>query len=294
MENLNQIWEGVQNVLAFNIIEAGGHSISVFDIITIIVILIGIKILVKGLERLIKRKFQGNSSVKSGKQHAITQIGKYLLYVIGFVFALEAIGINTTTLIISSSALFVGLGFGLQEAFRDFISGLILLFEGDVIIGDVVEMDNGTVAVVKHINLRTSKVRTRDGIIMIVPNSQLINDRVINWSNSNKITRFHVNVGVAYGSDTKLVEEILLDSAKRIDQISTRMKPVVRFVNFGDSSLDFELHFWSEEVWKVEDIKSNLRFDIDQEFRKNKVSIPFPQRDLHLKSSTVPFDKSSS
>ena len=176
------------------------------------------------------------------------------------------------------------MGFGLQEAFRDFISGIILLFEGDVLIGDVVEMDNGIVAVVKKINLRTSKIRTRDGIVLIVPNSQLINERVINWSNSNKLTRFHVTVGVAYGSDVALVKQLLIDAAKELETISKHTVPFVRFVDFGNSSLDFEIHFWTEEVWRIEDAKSNLRFTIDQKFRENGVTIPFPQRDLHLKT----------
>ena len=123
---------------------------------------------------------------------------------------------------------------------------------------------------------------------MIVPNSQLINERVINWSNSNKLTRFHVKVGVAYGSDVELVKKILLESAESLGEISERLKPFVRFTDFGDSSLNFELHFWTEEVWKIEDSRSQLRFAIDKKFRENQVTIPFPQRDLHFKSKDFP------
>jgi small-conductance mechanosensitive channel len=287
MEKFAHIWDSIRSALEFKLIEIGGHSLSIYNLVILILILILFRTLVRGLESLIKSKVKSKSWIANGKEHAVIQIGKYIIYVIGFVIALEAVGLNTTTLIISSSALFVGLGFGLQEAFRDLISGIILLFEGDVVIGDVIEMDNGTVAVVKKINLRTSKVRTRDGIIMIVPNSQLINDRVINWSNSNKLTRFHVEVGVAYGSNVKLVEKLLLESASNLKVVSSHTKPFVRFVNFGDSSLDFEIHFWSEEVWKIEDAKSELRFLIDNKFRENKVAIPFPQRDLHFKSKDI-------
>lgn len=284
MESISEIWDALRSGLEFKLIELGGHSISIYNIVVLIIILIGFRVLVKALEKLIKTKASEKKWIENGKEHAVIQIGKYIIYVVGFVIALEAIGVNTTTLIISSSALFVGLGFGLQEAFRDFISGIILLFEGDVLIGDVVEMDNGIVAVVKKINLRTSKIRTRDGIVLIVPNSQLINERVINWSNSNKLTRFHVTVGVAYGSDVALVKQLLIDAAKELETISKHTVPFVRFVDFGNSSLDFEIHFWTEEVWRIEDAKSNLRFTIDQKFRENGVTIPFPQRDLHLKT----------
>ncbi len=291
MEKLSDIWDLIKQSLEFKLIDIGGHSISIYNLVVLVFILILFRFLVKLFERLIKSRLAQKTWISKGKEHAFIQISKYLIYLIGFILALEAIGLDTTTIIIGSSALFVGLGFGLQEAFRDFVSGIILLFEGDVVIGDVVELENGTVAVVKKINLRTSKIRTRDGIILIVPNSQLINDRVINWSNSNKLTRFHVEVGVAYGSNVELVEKLLLEAANELEVISNRIKPFVRFTEFGNSSLDFEIHFWTEEVWRIEDHKSRLRFSIDKKFRENKVTIPFPQRDVHFKSSEIAFTK---
>lgn len=289
MESIIDIWQGIKTALEFELIELGGSSISIYNLVVLFFILIIVRFIVKLIERLIRSRLASKAWISKGKEHAFVQISKYILYLIGFMLALEAVGLDTTTLIIGSSALFVGLGFGLQEAFRDFISGIILLFEGDVVIGDVIELENGTVAVVKKINLRTSKIRTRDGIILIVPNSQLINDRVINWSNSTKLTRFHVSVGVAYGSDVELVEKLLLESANELEFVSNRLKPFVRFIDFGSSSLDFEIHFWTEEVWKIENHKSEIRFIIDKKFRENNISIPFPQRDLHFKSSEVNF-----
>lgn len=290
MEELKEFWKNVQSILEFNLLEIGKHNISIYDVVVVAFILLIIRFLVKVLERFVARQIKGKKWITEGKQHAIIQIGKYLIYVIGIAIALKSIGIDITVLIIGSSALFVGLGFGLQEAFRDFVSGIILLFEGDVMIGDVIELDNGIVGIVKRINLRTSKVRTRDGIVMIVPNSQLINDRVINWSNSNKLTRFNVEVGVAYGSDVQLVKKILLECIEEHegDNISRRVKPLVRFEDFGDSSLDFKIFFWSERVWRIEQIRSDLRFAIDKKFRENGVTIPFPQRDLHFKSTDIP------
>lgn len=289
MEEINQLFRQLKSILEFELISLGNYHLSLYNIVIFVLILLIFRLIVKGFEKLIKRQSQRKEWITQGKQHAIFQIGKYILYVIGLLFAIKSINIDVTPLIIGSSALFVGLGFGLQEAFRDFVSGLILLFEGDVLIGDVIEFENGMVAVVKQINMRTSKVRTRDGIVILVPNSQLINNRVINWSNSNILTRFHVGVGVKYGSDLELVEKILMQVAEEDQDVSTRAKPFVRFTDFGNSSLDFEVHFWSEEVWRIEFVKSRLRFAIDHKFKENGITIPFPQRDLHVKSSDVSF-----
>jgi len=290
-EEVKGVWASIKDFLEFKIIEIDDYSFSFYNLFILILIFLVVRLIVVSLERILKRKVAGKKWITEGKQHAIVQIVRYVVYLIAFLFAFRSIGLDITPVIIGSSALFVGLGFGLQEAFRDFVSGIILLFEGDVVIGDVIEFENGMVATVKRIKLRTSKVRTRDGIVMLVPNSQLINDRVINWSNSNILTRFHVEVGVAYGSDVELVKKVLMDAAESEEQISVRIKPFVRFADFGSSSLDFELYFWSEEVWKIENVKSSLRFKIDKKFRENQVTIPFPQRDLHFKSTNFSLNK---
>ena len=284
---VKSIWLQIKDFLEIKLIDIGEYTFSLYNLVILILIFLIIRIIIRFLERLVQRKVSSKKWITEGKQHAVVQIGKYLVYLLGILIAFRSIGLDVTPFIIGSSALFVGLGLGLQEAFRDFVSGLILLFEGDVIIGDVIEFENGMVAVVKRIKLRTSKVRTRDGIVVFVPNSQLINDRVINWSNSNLLTRFHVSVGVAYGSDTELIEKILLEVAKEESAISNRATSFVRFADFGESSLDFELYFWSEEVWRIENVKSRIRFAIDKKFRENNVTIPFPQRDLHLVSSKI-------
>ncbi len=293
-ERLNNLWLGIKSfwisvkgILEFELISLKDYQLSIYDILVVVLIIFFIQLVVKGLERVVERKVSGKKWITEGKRHAIVQIGKYIIYVLGFIFTIKTVGFDITPILIGSSALFVGLGFGLQEAFRDFISGIILLFEGDVVIGDIIEFENGIVAIVKRIKLRTSKVRTRDGIVLIVPNSQLINNRVINWSNSNILTRFNVAVGVAYGSDVELVEKLLMEAALEDEDISDRLKSFVSFADFGNSSLDFELYFWSEKIWRIEYVKSRLRFAIEKKFRENKVTIPFPQRDLHFKSSNV-------
>jgi len=180
-----------------------------------------------------------------------------------------------------AAALLVGLGLGLQQTFNDFFSGIILLFERTVELGDVLEVD-GTVGTVKLIGLRTSILETRDNITVVVPNSKLVTNNVTNWSHFDKKVRFQVNVGVAYGSDTKLVKELLLKVAMENTAVLEQPSPFVRFTNFGDSSLDFELHFYSREFIDIEDVKSDLRFEIDTFFRENNVDIPFPQRTIWM------------
>jgi len=286
-EEAKSIWKNIQEILEYHILELGEYHLSFYNIIVVVLILIIARLITSNLAKYLRKRITQNDDPFDGKALALIQIGKYITYLLAALLAIRSVGFNITPFLLGSSALFIGLGFGLQDAFKDFISGLILLFEGDVVIGDIIEFENGILGTVKEIKLRTSKVRTRDGIVIFVPNSQLTNNRVINWTNSNVLTRFHVKVGVAYGSDTELVEKILLEVAKEDDAVNMKIKPFVRFLDFGDSSLDFEIHFWSEEVWRIEFAKSRMRFLIDKKFRENNVSIPFPQRDLHIRSSEV-------
>ncbi len=274
----------LKEILEFKIIEVSNYTLTLYHLLLFIGIIILIKLLVKGIELFVHRKIKGKNWIDEGKQFALMQLIKYFIYTVGIVIGLRSIGIDVTVLIFGSTALFVGLGFGLQEAFRDFVSGVILLFEGNVKVGDVIEMDNGLVGIVKIINLRTSKVRTRDGIMMVVPNSELVNKRVVNWSNSNKLTRFSVLVGVPHGIDANLIKDILLEVASKNDTIATRIPAFVRFSCFNESTLDFELHFWTEQVWRIETTKSNLRFAIYEKLCELKIPLPFNQMDLHIKS----------
>ncbi len=288
-EEAKSIWKSIQEVLEYHILELGEYHLSIYNIIVVVFILIIAKLITSNLAKYLKNRITQREDPTDGKALALIQIGKYTIFLLAILLSVRSVGIDITPVLLGSSALFVGLSFGLQDAFKDFISGLILLFEGDMIIGDIIEFENGILGTVKEIKLRTSKVRTRDGIVIFVPNSQLTNNRVINWTNSNVLTRFHVSVGVAYGSDTALVEKVLLEVAKEDEAVNMKIKPFVRFLDFGSSSLDFEIHFWSKEVWRIEFVKSRMRFAIDQKFREHNVTIPFPQRDLHVQSSQVPF-----
>jgi small-conductance mechanosensitive channel len=193
------------------------------------------------------------------------------------------LGISVTVLIAGSAALLVGIGLGLQQTFNDFISGLILLIEGTTKIGDVLEID-GDVVIIQKIGMRTSKGLNRDDIIVIIPNSLITTRKVINWSHQSKKTRFRINVGVSYGSNVDLVIKILEESALEHPDIADKNLIEARLVDFGNSSLDFQVLFYSNNVFRIEKVKSDIRRIINRKFIENNVIIPFPQMDIHLKS----------
>ena len=272
----------LKNFLDYILFNSSKLSIKVSDILILILILIVTKTVIELLKRVFKRQVT-RRNLDIGKSHAILQLIKYILWITAIILCLDTLGINLTILLAGSAALLVGLGLGLQHVFQDFISGIILLFEGTIKVGDIVEIQDQTVGRVKEIGLRTSKIETRNNIIMIIPNSKFIADNVINWSHIEKKSRFSVSVGVAYGSDVELVRKILIECALEHDEVSKKPQPFVKFEDFGESSLAFELYFWTSNNFGVEIMKSDLRFMINKKFKENNVQIPFPQRDIHMK-----------
>ncbi|QGY44499.1 mechanosensitive ion channel [Maribellus comscasis] len=274
----------IKEFLKLQIWKHGDIIITVDSIVIVLVILlftfVGLKIIRSIFKRFIARNEEERRSYWS-----IYLILRYVIWVIVIVLLLETSGVKVSVLLASITALLVGVGFGIQQLFSDLASGLVLLFERNLQINDIIQLEDGTVGKVIHIGLRTSKLKTREDIILVVPNSQFVNDKIINWSQMDYNTRFSVEVGVAYGSDTKLVTKILLDCAGQNKNISANPKPFVRFNNFGDSALEFQVYFWVMQTFWVENIKSELRYAIDDEFRKHGVQIPFPQRDVHIKSN---------
>ena len=220
---------------------------------------------------------------KRGSLNSVYQIIAYVLWIITILIMLESFGLKLTVLMAGSAALLVGVGLGLQNTFNDFISGFILLFEGSIKIGDILEVD-GDIIKIRKIGLRTSEAFNRDDIVVIMPNSIITTNKVINWSHQSKKTRFRIKVGVAYGSDVDLVEQLLMDSAKEHPEVENDEMIRARFIDFGNSSLDFELLFYSKNIFRIENVKSDIRRTINRKFIENKVTIPFPQMDLHLKS----------
>ena len=274
----------LKEFLNLEIYKHANVNITVDSVLLVLLIILGTFIGLKIMKRFFKR-FIGRDEAERRSYWSIYLILRYVIWVIIIVLLLETSGIKVSVLLASITALLVGVGFGIQQLFSDIASGIVLLFERNLQINDVIQIEDGTVGRVIHIGLRTSKLKTREDIILVVPNSQFVNDKIINWSQMDYKTRFSVEVGVAYGSDTKLVTQILLDCAFQNKSISSQPKPFVRFNNFGDSALEFQLYFWVMETFRVENIKSEIRYAIDDEFRKKGIQIPFPQRDVHIKSN---------
>lgn len=271
----------LRDILEYQLIKTENFTITTYTLLEVIIILIITWLLLWTIKKVFFGRIK-SKRIDKGIGYSVYTILKYIIWVIAISLVLDSIGVKITILIAGSAALLVGIGFGLQQFFKDLLSGVLLLFERSLKVGDVVQLEE-IVGRVKEIGLRTSKIITRDNITVIIPNSKFVEDNVINWSAIDVLTRFHVEVGVAYGSDVKLVEKVLLDCAKAYKDIASDPTPFVRFNDFGESSLDFQLFFWTHNSFWVENIKSDLRFAIDKAFREHKIQIPFPQRDVHIK-----------
>ena len=264
-----------------DIISTGKFSITVGQVLIAVFIFIGAYLLIKMVSALITRSF--NRRVRpDGRQVSIIQLIKYFVWTLAIVFVIQSLGINITFLVASSAALLVGIGLGLQNVFKDFISGIALLIEGTIKVDDIVEVD-GLIVQVNEISLRTSKVTTREDNVVIIPNHKFIEEKIVNWTNNMLPSRFTINVGVDYSSDDTLVSKLLLESCLKHSDVLTedKYKPSTRLSDFGNSSLDFQLIFYSYNLFRIESVKSQIRVFILAAFRENNVTIPFPQRVLH-------------
>ncbi len=242
-------------------------------------------IIVNLLLRLIKKTINKTTKIDHAKKYSIYTLIRYVILVFAIIYSFQILEFNLSILLAGSAALLVGIGLGLQNVFSDFVSGIILLLESKIKVDDIIEV-NDLVCKVQEINLRTTTVLTRDDRYIIVPNTDLTKNRFINWTLSDIASRFEVSVGVSYSSDVSLVKKILEEVATSQEGILKKPAPFVRFNEFADSSLDFSVYFWSEEVYRVENIKSDIRTRIFELFAENNISIPFPQRVLHHTSKS--------
>ncbi len=261
------------------------YELKVIQLLVIVFVFFTTKIILFFIRRIIHKRLKEKISER-GRAQGLYLLLSYFIWLLCFFIFVEVVDIKLTYILASSAALFVGLGLGLQDVFKDIIAGLFILGENNLRIGDVMEV-NGVIGRVTTIKVRTSTIRTRDGILMIVPNSKFINDSVINWSKESEATRFKVSVGVAYGSDEKMVKKILLECAMKHSEViltEEGHEPFVRLVEFASSSIDFELFFWTHNVFPVENTRSDIRFYIIEAFNQNDIKIPFPQSDIHIKT----------
>lgn len=210
---------------------------------------------------------------------------RYITYIVVVFSVLSIAGVNVTPLLAASAALLVGVGFALQELFQDIIGGILIMVDKSLLVGDIIEL-NGKVGRVIDIKIRTTRAMTRDDKIIIIPNHKFITETIYNYTQNHKTTREFIRVGVAYGSDTEKVKNILLTCVEEQKGALKSPKPFVLFEDFGDSALIFTVNFYLNDSFIDPKIKSEIRFRIDRMFRENNISIPFPQRDVHIYQSS--------
>ena len=271
-------WEKLSQFLNLRIDFTKEISVSVLELLILITVIFITSIVLKVIYRILTRKVPEHDK---GKFQVVFGYFKWLVYVIIFLVTLDSVGVNVTAIFAASAALLIGIGLALQTFFQDIISGVFILIDQSVQVGDIIELD-GKVGRIEEIKLRTTRAVTIDNKVLIIPNHLYLTNILYNWTQNGSVTRENVEVGVAYGSDIRLVEKILINVANDHESILHDPKPLVLFTNFGDSSLNFKLVFTLNDSFISAIPKSDLRFAIDKAFKENNISIPFPQRDVHI------------
>ena len=253
-------------------------SISIFDLIIIALVVVLTTFFLQFIKHLVIRKLPQNDKKKF---NVVFTYLKGLLYGIILLITLHMLGVNVTGIFAASAALLIGVGLALQTLFQDIICGIFILVDQTVHVGDIIELD-GKVGRVEEIKLRTTRALTIDNKMVIIPNHLYLTNSLYNWTQNGVTTRESVTVGVAYGSDVQLVKKLLLQAANDNPAVVPKPEPAVLFTDFGDSALQFKLIFTLSDSFKVQFPSSEIRFEIDKLFRENNVTIPFPQRDVHI------------
>ncbi len=275
--------ELLNKFLEFELLTVGKYTLKVSTLFLMAIIIVITKVILWLIRKSLFRKKNLNQ-FHEGNTYSLYQIIKYIVWVIAIAFCLEILGVKISLLIAGSAALLVGIGLGLQQTFNDIVSGIILLSERSIRVADVLEID-GDILKIQEIGLRTSKGLNTDDVSIIIPNSLITTNKVINWSHQTEQNRFKINVGVTYGSDVERVIKILEESAREHPEVSDKRLIEARLVNFGDSSLDFQVLFYSSTIFGSDRMRSDIRRVINQKFIENNITIPFPQMDVHIKSN---------
>ena len=276
----------IKKILNYKLFEFDNYVFTMQEVVNVILI----SVLTKIILTLIKKALFKIKRLKDERPEDLYNLNKiisYVVWVISLILILNVLGLKITVLLTGSAALLVGVGLGLQQTFNDFISGIILLFEGKTKVGDLLEVE-GRLIKLSNIGLRTTEGIDKDGISIIIPNSKIVTDKVINWTHQeDKKLRFRIKIGVAYGSNVELVIQLLENCAREHTEVIDKDLVEARFVDFGNSSLDFELLFFSKTIFRIGRIESDIRRKINEEFNNNNISIPFPQMDIHIQSDKI-------
>ena len=264
-------------------IELGSNiSFPVSSIFLILLVFLATRYLLKLITRLIFRRLDKNAQYKF---KSIFTFFNYFIYVVVILITFDNIGIDVTAIFAASAALLVGVGLALQTFIQDIISGIFIIADQAVHVGDIIEVE-GQVGKVENITLRTTRAVTIDNKVLIIPNHKFLTSILYNWTENGILTREYISVGVSYASDVKEVERLLIEVAKAHNEVLRQPSPTVLFDDFGENALQFQLYFSINNSFKAGKVKSDIRFAVHQSFRENNIDIPFPQRTLWLNQVT--------
>tara|TARA_R110002124_G_scaffold233406_1_gene398749 strand:- start:124618 stop:125577 length:960 start_codon:yes stop_codon:yes gene_type:complete len=268
--------------------KVGDYKVSAYQALRSITILVLVFWLTAIFIEIAESRISKMKKIRAANRALILKIVQIFTYFIAALLALDIVGIDLTTLTVFSGAMGIGLGFGLQKIASNFISGLILMFERSIEIDDLIELSDGTFGFIRKASARFTLIETLDGKEILVPNEDLITSRVTNWTYSNKRGRIEIPIGVSYGTDIELAQKLILESAAAHPKSMKDPEPRVYLRNFGDSSVDFILHFWVADICEGRWLpQSEVMFTIWRVFKENKIEIPFPQRDVHIHNKSV-------
>ena len=288
MSKLLEVWRTVSDYLSTPLFKLGTAPISTSSMIKLAAFLLAAfwvsKVARLALERVLARRRLARATL-----YALDRLLNYTIPTVGVLICLSAIGIDFTTFAVLAGALGIGIGFGLQPLVANFVSGIILLLDRSIKITDFIELESGLMGQVKTISMRATTITTNDNVDILIPNSEFVTGRVVNWTLYEEGMRLHIPFGVAYGSDKELVKTAALEAAESVPKefaYHAGRKPQVWFVEFGESSLNFELLVWlgPQNVRRPSAVKAAYLWEIHSALERHGVEVPFPQRDLHLKS----------
>ena len=290
------IYRSVMDFLQYPVFPLGKEDVTLASLLFLVISLILLFYLSSKFRNLLQNRILARYNIDIGVRQAISTIVRYIILVLGLVIIIQSAGIDLSFLAIMAGALGVGIGFGLQNITNNFVSGLVILFERPVKVGDRIELTNPAGDTISgdviNISARASTIMTNDNIAIIVPNSNLISSTVINWSYNDRKVRFRFPVGVHYKEDPEKVRKLLTEVALENDGVLKTPPPDVQFHEFGDSSLNFLLRVWtSKYIQRRGYLQSQLYYAIHKKFKEHNIEIPYPQRDLHLRSGFEPIQK---
>jgi small-conductance mechanosensitive channel len=285
MENILEFIKAIISFFNVPLVSFGESTITIWVIMYLIIIMILLVYVTSKLKYLIIHRLLAKSSIEIGVRVAVASLVRYVILVVGFIVILQTAGIDLSSVTVIFGALGVGIGFGLQNITNNFVSGLVILIERPIKVGDRIEVAGISGDVVK-ISMRATTVITNDNISIIIPNSEFVSSTVINWSHTDRNVRFNFPVGVSYKEDPSNIRKLLLQVADENSGVLKQPRPDVLFSEFADSAMNFNLRVWTREYTDRPNIlKSQLYYEIHKKFKENGVEIPYPQHDIHIKEN---------